>query len=61
MTIRIQPSVRTPINSAQIAALITESILTPTNDDAPASKDARPHGSWVSWSRSLAKPADRVN
>ena len=50
MTIRIRPSRLNKIDKDRINALITESLLSPTIDDAPEAAEPRPHGGWLRWS-----------
>jgi len=55
MTIRLRRNTASRIDNEQIAALITQSILSPSNDDAPGAAKPKPQGSWISWSGGLSK------
>jgi len=54
MTIRIRPSAQQAVDSKQLTALITQSLLLPSNDDAPGAAKRVASGSWLSWSGGLA-------
>ncbi len=55
MAIRLRRNIASRVDNEQIAALITQSILSPSNDDAPGAASRTPQGGWLSWSGGLAK------
>ena len=60
MTIRVRRSQK-EIEAQQIAALITQSILRPTSDDAPSAIDPRPYSAWLSWGQSQRRPPHAID
>ena len=61
MTIRLRRKSATRVDREQIAALITQSILSPSNDDAPGAATRTPQGGWISWSGGLRKPQNKID
>lgn len=55
MAIRLRRNTASRIDNQQIAALITQSILSPSDDDAPGAASPTPQGGWLSWSGGLAR------
>lgn len=49
MTIRIRRETQRTVEPEQIAALITQSLLQPSEDDAPQATTPRPEGNWLGW------------
>ncbi len=49
MTIRLVGDSNDKIGTPRIAALITQSLLHPTDDDAPEVTQKRPGAGWLRW------------
>ena len=61
MTIRIRRSTATAIDLSRLPALMTDSLLSPTNDDAPDVGKQKPGSRWVRWGDSQQKPPPKFD